>query len=310
MIPGRTGCGDPRVFENGSGESVCTRCGLVVKGKKFVSTRPRKGTGGNEGGNTAGLGPPKTPAVHDGRLTTAIGRGSKDANGNSFSPKERERARNLRKWQKRARVSDSVERKLAVALIQIDRMASQLGLPRSVRRIASRIYRRALDEGVPHGRSIEEVASASLYAACRESELPRTLREISELSTADGGKIRRAYRTLARELNLSPPPLDPIRYAARLGRELDLPRETRSTAFDLLRELREGGGLPGEAPTGKAAAALYMSSVLTGGNLTQEEVASAADVNRGTVAKGFRKISDSLNIGGRERSWRLKRFAD
>ena len=42
----------------------------------------------------------------------------------------------LRKWQERIRTKDAGERNLQFALSEIDRMASALGVPRSVREVA------------------------------------------------------------------------------------------------------------------------------------------------------------------------------
>ena len=43
----------------------------------------------------------------------------------------------MRKWQKRSRVSNATERNLAMALAELDRMASRLELPKSVREAAA-----------------------------------------------------------------------------------------------------------------------------------------------------------------------------
>jgi len=61
----------------------------------------------------------------------------------------------LRTWNERFRTRDSKERNLKQALGEIDRMASALGLPENVRETASVIYRRALDDDLLPGRSIE-----------------------------------------------------------------------------------------------------------------------------------------------------------
>jgi len=115
----------------------------------------------------------------------------------------------LRKWQERIRTKDAGERNLQFALSEIDRMASALGVPRSVREVASVIYRRALSEDLIRGHSIEGVATSTLYAACRKEGIPRSLEEIAEVSRVERKEIGRTYRYVAQELNLKMRPVDP-----------------------------------------------------------------------------------------------------
>ena len=65
---------------------------------------------------------------------------------------------------------------------ELERLASHVTITPSIKEKAALIYRKALDKGLVRGRSINAIAAASLYAACRESGTPRTLREISEAS--------------------------------------------------------------------------------------------------------------------------------
>jgi len=122
---------------------------------------------------------------------------------------KRSQMHRLRKWQERIRTKDAGERNLQFALSEIDRMASALGVPRSVREVASVIYRRALKEDLIRGRSIEGVATSALYAACRKEGIPRSLEEISEVSRVERKEIGRTYRYISQELGLEMRPVDP-----------------------------------------------------------------------------------------------------
>jgi len=110
--------------------------------------------------------------MHDKGLSTNIDWRNKDAYGNSLGSRQREKMQRLRKWNERFRTRDSKERNLKQALGEIDRMASALGLPTNVRETASVIYRRALDEDLLPGRSIEGVSTACVYAAARQAGVP------------------------------------------------------------------------------------------------------------------------------------------
>ena len=126
----------------------------------------------------------------------------------------------LRKWQRKIRVSGATERNLAFALSELDRNASHLNLPRSVREDAAVIYREAVNKKLVRGRSIEGVVASSLYAACRRCGLPRTLEEIAEVSKVGKKEIGRTYRFLSRELNIKLPPTSPADYVQDLHPKL------------------------------------------------------------------------------------------
>ena len=123
-----------------------------------------------------------TVMLHDKGLSTDIDWQNKDYSGKSISSRYRSQFYRMRKWQKRSRVSNATERNLAMALAELDRMASRLDLPKSIREAAAVNYKKAVEARLIRGRSIEGVAAASLYAACRQCKNPRTLDEIGEAS--------------------------------------------------------------------------------------------------------------------------------
>ena len=43
---------------------------------------------------------------------------------------------------------------------------------------AAYIYRKALDKGLVRGRSISALMASALYAACRDTETPRNLKDV------------------------------------------------------------------------------------------------------------------------------------
>ncbi|MFB6202416.1 MAG: transcription initiation factor IIB family protein, partial [Halorhabdus sp.] len=162
-------CGGTLQSDSERGETVCTECGLVVEEDEIDPGPEWRAFDAKEKDQKSRVGAPTTNMMHDKGLSTNIGWQDKDAYGNSLSSRQREKMQRLRTWNERFRTRDSKERNLKQALGEIDRMASALGLPENVRETASVIYRRALDEDLLPGRSIEGVATASLYAAARQA---------------------------------------------------------------------------------------------------------------------------------------------
>ncbi|CAB3287546.1 Transcription initiation factor IIB [Methanocaldococcus lauensis] len=234
--------------------------------------------------------------IHDKGLSTVIDWRNKDSYGKDLSANKRAQLYRLRKWQRRIRVSDASERNLAFALSELDRITSKLGLPRHVRENAAIIYRGAVEKGLIRGRSIEGVVAAAIYAACRRCRVPRTLDEIAEASRVDRKEIGRTYRFLARELGIKLTPTNPIDYVPRFASELGLPGEVESKAIQILQKAAEKGLTSGRGPTGVAAAAIYIASVLLGCRRTQREVAEVAGVTEVTIRNRYKELTEHLDI--------------
>jgi transcription initiation factor TFIIB len=120
--------------------------------------------------------------------------------------------------------------------------------------VASVIYRRALEEDLIRGRSIEGVATACLYAACRQEGIPRSLEEIADVSRVERKEIGRTYRYVAQELSLEMEPVDPEQYVPRFCSELDLTEEVQSKANEIIRSTAEKGLLSGKSSTASGRA--------------------------------------------------------
>lgn len=219
-------CGSKQIARDYErGELVCQACGLVLD-EHFIDQGPEwRAFDHEQREKRARVGAPMTYTIHDKGLSTEIGWRNKDSYGKNIPTKSRAQLYRLRKWQRRIRVSNATERNLAFALSELDRMASRMGLPRNVRETAAMVYRRAVQKNLIRGRSIEGVAAASLYAACRQCNVPRTLDEIADASRVSRKEIGRTYRFIARELKLKLMPTSPIDYIPRFCSELKLSHE-------------------------------------------------------------------------------------
>ncbi len=290
-------CGSGKLVRNYErAELVCSGCGFIIH-DKIMDMGPEWRAFDQEQRERRGrVGAPMTFTIHDKGLSTMIDWRDRDSHGKDLTPKRRAQIYRLRKWQRRIRVSDATERNLAFALSEIDRMSSHLGLPRNVREAAAVIYRRAVEERLIRGRSIEGVAAAALYAACRECKVPRTLDEIADVSRVTKKEIGRSYRFIARELLIHLRPTSPTDYIPRFGSELGLSGEVQSKAIELLKEATKKGLTSGRGPTGVAAAAIYIASVLYGERRTQRDVADVARVTEVTVRNRYKELCEKLGL--------------
>jgi len=277
-------------------EIICNDCGLVID-EKIVDTGPEWRAFDNEQRlKRSRTGAPMTYTIHDKGLSTVIDWRNKDSYGKDISSKKRAQLYRLRKWQQRIRVSNGTERNLAIALTELDRVASRLSLPKNVKETAAVVYRHAVEKRLIRGRSIEGVTAAALYAACRQCQVPRTLDEIADAARLNRKEVGRTYRFIARELGIHLKPTTPIDYIPRFASELGLSGETQSKAIEILRRAMSEELTSGRGPTGVSAAALYIASVLQDERRTQREVANIAGVTEVTIRNRYKELSEKLDI--------------
>ena len=277
-------------------ELVCEECGLVIEEENIDRGPEWRAFNHQERQSKSRVGAPTTQTMHDKGLTTTIDWKNKDAYGRSLSSSKRTQMHRLRKWQERIRTKDAGERNLQFALSETDRMASALGVPRSTREVASVIYRQALNEDLIRGRSIEGVATAALYAACRKEGIPRSLSEVASVSRVERKEIGRTYRYVAQELGLEMKPVDPVKYVPRFCSELDLSEAVENQANEIIRTTAEKGLLSGKSPTGYAAAAIYAASLLCNEKKTQREVADVAQVTEVTIRNRYQEQIEAMDL--------------
>jgi len=286
-------CGGQLATDTEHGETVCVDCGLVVESDEIDRGPEWRAFDSREKDQKSRVGAPTTNMMHDKGLSTNIGWQDKDAYGKSLSSRQREKMQRLRTWNERFRTRDSKERNLKQALGEIDRMASALGLPDNVRETASVIYRRALDEDLLPGRSIEGVSTAALYAAARQAGTPRSLDEIAGVSRVEKDEIARTYRYVVRELKLEIQPADPESYVPRFASDLELSDESERRARELLATAKSQGIHSGKSPVGLAAAAVYAASLLTNEKVTQSEVSEVANISEVTIRNRYHELLEA-----------------
>jgi len=290
-------CDADSLVRSGDGnELVCDDCGLIVD-EELIDPGPEwRAFNAQERHSKSRVGSPTTKTMHDKGLTTSIDWQNKDAHGRSLSSEKRTQMRRLRKWQERIRTQDAGERNLQFALSEINRMASALGVPHSVCEVASMIYRRTLDEDLIRGRSIEGVATSTLYAACRLEGIPRSLDEVASPSRVERKEIARTYRYVVQELELEMEPVDPTQYVPRFCSELDVSEEVRAQATEIIETTADQGLLSGKSPTGYAAAAIYAASLLCNEKRTQGTVADVAQVTEVTIRNRYQEQLEVMGL--------------
>lgn len=290
-------CGNTDLKKNSTrGELICNGCGIVIE-ESLIDLGPEwRAFDSEQQEKRARTGAPSTYTLHDKGLSTIIGWKNKDSYGKSIPTRNRAQLYRLRKWQRRIRISNAAERNTAFALNELDRMSSAMGLPRKIREAAAMLYRKAVEKNLIRGRSIESVAAAVLYAACRQVNLPRTLDEIGDSARVDRKEIGRTYRFIAREMGLKLMPTAPADYVARFVAELKLSPAVDEEAHRILNLAAQHELTSGRGPTGVAAAAVYIAAINKNERRTQRDVADVAGVTEVTIRNRYKELAERLGL--------------
>jgi transcription initiation factor TFIIB len=278
------------------GEIVCQKCGLVIE-ENLVQEGPEwRAFDAEQRASRARTGAPLKYMSPNKGIVTEIDQYNRDVRGGKIAPSQQAQLYRMRKWHKRASISNSVERNLAIALTELNRVASHLGLPEQIRESSALLYRRCVEKGLIRGRQIESVVSAVIYAVCRQAGIPRTLDEITNVAEIPKKEIGRTYRLITQEIGLKIPLTSPQFYVTRFVTALRLSGETQKKEQEILDRAMEKGLVSGRGPMGVAAAAVYIASVLTGERRTQKEVADVAGVTEVTIRNRYRELKKALTL--------------
>jgi len=290
-------CGSSNlVHDYDTGETVCGDCGLVLYEQMMDKGPEWRAFTQEEKASRSRVGVPTSYSVHDKGLSTAISQVDRDAFGRKLPLSTRLQMWRLRKWQIRSRVHSSIDRNLAQAMAELDRLSDKVYIPPPIKEKAAVTYRKALDKGLVRGRSIAAIAAAALYAACRGSGTPRTLREIAEASLVDKKDVARCYRLLLRELDVHMPIADPLTYVSKIAERTGITGKTQGIAIQILREARKRRAAAGKDPMGLAAASLYIACLKNNEKKTQKDIAEAAGVTEVTVRNRYKSLKKQLNL--------------
>ncbi|MFX1577598.1 MAG: transcription initiation factor IIB [Promethearchaeota archaeon] len=290
-------CGERDVIRDESrGELTCANCGLVLDVNSIDSGPEWRAFTTEEREKRARTGSPINYALQDHDLSTMIDWRNRDAAGRQISSNRRAEIYRLRKWQRRSRVHSSIERNLASAMSELDRLSSQLGVSRNVKETAAVMYRRALERRLIRGRSIDAMIAAAMYAACRLREAPCTLDEIAHHSRINRKELGRCYRLLLRRLEVRMPVSQPTNFIPRFAQSLNLSSRVQRRAVKILEDARVKGITAGKDPTGLAASALYISAIMEGERRTQREIAEIARVTEVTVRNRYKELVRELDL--------------
>nr|MDO8084364.1 TFIIB-type zinc ribbon-containing protein [Candidatus Sigynarchaeum springense] len=253
------------------GELICTSCGAVLDRGAFDFSQEKRAYTAEEVESRKHNGSPIT-ALSDIAWTTVL-----RANDKNASPSLKRAAR----WNSRLSWD---KRNLLMAVTEIKRVCSALGVPRLVAETAATYYRKVQKMNVLRGRSISGFVGACVYLACRTSKIPRSVDDIyKDMPETTDRDIRICYRVLIGELKVRVPKISAAALLPRYTSVLALPQETCNLAERMLVAFEARNNTAGKDPKGLIAAAIYLACKMRDEETAQKRVATACGVTEVTL---------------------------
>jgi transcription initiation factor TFIIB len=282
--------------DSSRGEVYCSKCGYVVHEKTIEMAPEWRSFSNEEKDERSRTGLPTSIAMHDMGLATTIGGENRDAAGKSITGSMKSSLERMRTWDRRSQVHESADRNLRQAFSELRRLSEKLAVSEAVTEKAAYIYRKALERSLVRGRSITMILAASLYAACRDRDVPRTLKDVAAASNVKKKDIARSYRLLVKEMDMKMPVVNPARCVTKIASKAKVSEKTQRRALQILLKAEEARVSAGKDPMGLSASAIYVACTLEGENITQRDIAEAAGVTEVTIRNRYKGLRSALGI--------------
>lgn len=283
----------PVITDSERGEIICGGCGLILV--QNISDTLNESNGYTLEGflKITRMGAPTSLTMHDRGLSTVIGT-NKDFSGNALSSKTKYEFNRLRTWDQRSK-----SRKTAIfsrAFTLLHGMKTKLGVPDSVVENAAYIYRKIVNAKLTRGRTMASLVSASLYAACRENNIPRTLDDVANAGNVERIILSRDLRTIIRKLGLNLNQYDTTSFISKISNNMNLKEKIKRDAFKILKRCENEEITAGKHPVAQAAASLYISCIMNGEKISQKKFSVESGVSDVTIRNRAVLIKKTLKL--------------
>jgi transcription initiation factor TFIIB len=276
-----------------SSEYVCSSCGCVSSEKIYNNELSYFEK--SEYKDKSRIGMPESLTVSHKGLSTLIGLNDTDGRGKMLNPGQKETIQRLRTWNNRSQLNDSISRNLDKALKYLNNFGDKLYLSPAVMENAAYIYRKAAIRKLAKGRSTISLVAASIYAACREIAIPKTISDIAYVCNLPTKEIMSHYKLILKELSLKIPVIQGIDYVTLISNRLKLTERTKREALRIFSLVQHSRISIGKNPRAFAGAIIYIASQDCNEFLRQVEVCQVADISTVSLRKRCKEIKTILD---------------
>jgi transcription initiation factor TFIIB len=288
------------------GIEVCEDCGLIQH-ENMIDTRAEWRTFQNDdqdNDDPSRVGDAANPLLNGSQLATEIAFNHGDP-----------RSRDLGRAQNRSN-EDKGNKALLEAYRSIGQLCDSINLSTAVSNTAKHLFKLTTESKQFKGKAQDVIIAACIFIACRQQNVARSFKEITELTQVPKKELGRVFKDVEKFFkNTSRMSLraesavaagqgaeltgyrntnstQPKDLCGRFGGYLKLPPVVCMYAGECAEIMISRGMLAGRSPLSVAAVALYIISNLMGHPRTAKAIAEIVKVSDGTIRSAWRKIYD------------------
>ena len=269
-----------------TGEVICKNCGQVL----VQNMVDHSYYGLIDDFKNPRTGPKMSMIMHYGGLSTVIGKSNFDSSGKAVSYGMKSSLKRMRMWDSRSKATNSSQRNLMVALLEINKLKEKMSLSDAIIERSAYFYRKAAEKKLIRGRTITGIVGACIYAACRDLGTTRTIIEISKCMQEKRKIIAQSYRLLFQQLNLEVPVPDPTSSIVRFSNNMELSEKIKRDAIFILDTLKERQVVAGKKPDSVAATVLYMACIKNNENISQQKISKVSGITGVTIRNRYKEF--------------------
>ncbi|KAF1820967.1 cyclin-like protein [Dissoconium aciculare CBS 342.82] len=290
--------------DHASGDLICASCGLVLQERGIDTTSEWRTFANDDQGNDdpSRVGDGPNQLLNGGQLNTNI----QFTDGSA-------RSKELNRAQNKANL-DKGNKHLLLAYKQIGALADNWQLPNAVADTCKHIFKEAEESRIFKGKSQEALIAGCLFLACRRNEVPRTFREVMDLTRVSKKEIGKVFKllenflmakdkqkagttsmvaggvTVFNDTYKGSSTSDPADLCSRYCSMLNMDNRTTNVAIALATNMTKLGLLAGRSPLSAAGACIYMAGFLMDQPKSPKEIQNVAHVSDGTVRASYRLL--------------------
>ena len=276
------------ITDSNTGEIMCSLCGQVLSDKISEISSDTTIHSNEDYLSKSRTGAKSTLAFDDMGLSTLIQKVDKDSTGKSLSVDNKRTFYRLRMWDRNSKAK-SRNRNMQKAFMILEGLKAKLALSDVTVEQTAYIYRKVLTKKICRGSSIPIILSA----ACRFTNTPRTIQDISTAVNLKKSSVHKIYRLLVRELDLSVESYNPVSFISRIIAYIGASEKTKRDAIDILTRADAMMITAGKNPMAIAATVVYLSAIKNNENVTQTKIAKASNISSVTIRNLCRVIKST-----------------
>lgn len=274
------------LLEDSTGEKFCSNCGYVIPENAEQESL-------SDGLSNSSS---KASSIISDIGSATINPKAKDVFGKPMSESMASSIKRTSKLDSRTKTHSAEDKNLKQAEIEIDKLKDKLVLSDSVIEKTKSIYKKAIKKKLTTGYSVEGMVGACIYASCKDMEIPRTMKDVSDSIGSKKNEISRCYKVIVKELDLQTPVTDPIQHVSRIASKLKFTEKTKLKAISILKEAKKSGINVGKEPMGIIAGVLYLAGLRVEKKpKSQKEIAEASGVTEVTIRKRCKDIVEIID---------------